>query len=303
MSKRVLITGAYGFIGRYTAKQYKKMGYMVIGLGHGDWLEDEHTFWGIDFWHSCDITMENLILYAEGIDVIVHCAGSGSVGFSIKNPMLDFERTVSTTQFVLEYIRKYAPKVKLVYPSSAAVYGMVDKLPITTEDDLNPISPYGVHKKIAEELCQLYCKQYNISVAIIRLFSVYGEGLEKQLLWDACKKIEAGNNLFWGTGEETRDWIHVSDVAELLYIASKKANSECIIVNGGSGKNISISKILECLFYFFDSLNKPKFGGEKDIGNPAHYLADIAIITKWGWSPKIDFETGIDQYVQWYKGR
>lgn len=297
----VLITGAHGFIGRYVARYYKDMGYTVIGMGHGIWDQKEYTAWGIDFWYECDITMDNLVSYAKDAEIIVHCAGSGSVGFSVENPMLDFERTVWTTHFVLEYIRRFSKNTKLIYPSSAAVYGLAEQLPIKEDSPLTPISPYGVHKKIVEELCQMYARQYGISVIVMRLFSVYGDGLRKQLLWDACRKLEKSNSVFWGTGTESRDWIHVKEVARLLYMAREKANNKCPILNVGSGQNVRIADVLNYLFSSFKTPLKPEFGGEVNLGNPEHYWANVQQIRQWGWQNKISLEDGIKEYVKWYK--
>lgn len=301
MNKKVLITGAFGFIGRYTAKCFAKNGWKVIGLGHGEWSRQEWQTWGIKEWHTTDITIDSLLNYAGEPDVIVHCAGSGSVGFSIDHPLQDFERTAQTTQYILEFVRVYSPKTKIVYPSSAAVYGAVNQIPTPEDSLLNPISPYGVHKKITEELCRLYAKQYNLSVAIIRLFSIYGAGLRKQLLWDACNKLEINDTFFFGTGLETRDWVHVDDVASLLYLAHEKANSTCPIVNGGSGAGILIKDVLSTVFSLFNRKDKPRFIGTKDIGNPMHYQADIQRIGAWGWKPKVNFHQGIEEYVRWYQ--
>ena len=87
------------------------------------------------------------------------------------------------------YKRQYSYNTKLIYPSSAAVYGFSNNLPLKEYSDLNPISPYGYHKKIVEELCRMYVEQYAVKVVVLRLFSVYGKELKKQLLWDACKKL------------------------------------------------------------------------------------------------------------------
>jgi Nucleoside-diphosphate-sugar epimerases len=301
MSHIVLVTGAHGFVGRYTARQYKNMGYTVLGMGHGDWKSDELNCWGIDFWYECDITMDNLIAHVKDIEVIVHCAGSGSVGFSIENPMHDFERTVWTTHLVLEYIRKFSPNTKLIYPSSAAVYGNSKILPIKENSELKPISPYGVHKKIAEELCKLYAQQYKLNIIVLRLFSVYGNGLKKQLLWDACRKIKNGQNRFWGTGNESRDWIHIEDVAKIFYIAREKANEDCLIVNIAGGVSVTIKDVLGQLFDYLGVISRPVFGGEVNTGNPLHYLADINILSAWDWEKTIDLDFGIKEYVRWYK--
>lgn len=301
LAKRVLVTGAYGFIGRYTAKEFHKSGFYVIGLGHGTWGQDEASVWGVDEWHVGDVTMDALQTYALDCDVIVHCAGSGSVGFSISNPMKDFERTVWTTHYVLEFIRLYSPSTRFVYPSSAAVYGNQDKLPLSVSMSPNPISPYGVHKKIVEELCQMYANQYGSRIAILRLFSVYGNGLRKQLLWDACRKLSEKVNEFWGTGEETRDWVHVFDVARSMLIAVEYASPKCPVVNIGNGHGSKISDILKMVFKSFGENEQPYFGGQINVGNPNHYVADVREIKRWGWQPQITLEDGIDKYVRWFQ--
>ena len=301
MKDSVLITGAHGFLGRYVAKIYGQAGFYVIGLGHGTWSVSEAKAWGIDEWYHADVDMDSLQSYASDVSVIVHCAGSGSVGFSLANPMKDFERTVWTTHYVLEYIRTFSPQTRLLYPSSAAVYGNQETLPVTVDMTPNPISPYGVHKNIVEELCVMYAKQYGVRVAVLRLFSVYGNGLRKQLLWDACNKLSQGIHTFWGTGEETRDWVHVSDVAKAFLIVGEKASSMCPVVNVGTGHAVKIKEVLDTLFDAYGAKERPVFGGELNAGNPNHYAADISAITRWGWHPSADLTQGINEYVRWYR--
>lgn len=301
MLKRVLVTGAHGFLGRYVAKIYGQAGFYVIGLGHGRWSASEAREWGVDEWHHADVDMDSLQKYASDASIIIHCAGSGSVGFSLSNPMKDFERTVWTTHYVLEYIRTSSPQTRLLYPSSAAVYGNQEHLPLTTDMMPNPISPYGVHKNIVEELCDMYAKQYGVHVAVLRLFSVYGNGLKKQLLWDACSKLSQGINSFWGTGEETRDWVHVSDVAQAFLMAGEKASPKCPVVNVGTGKAVRIKEVLDTLFDAYGAQERPVFGGEVNAGNPNHYVADVTAMTEWGWHPSVDLTQGIMEYVRWYR--
>lgn len=301
MTKTALVTGAYGFIGRHIARQLERDGWHVIGLGHGSWVRDEWRKWGVAEWRSTDITLEALITYAGEPDIIVHCAGSGSVGFSMTHPYQDFQRTVSTTLAVLEYVRLYAPLAKVSYPSSAGVYGMVKKLPITESEPLSPISPYGVHKCLAEELCASYARHFSISVAVVRLFSVYGTGLRKQLLWDASQKIMSGKNNFSGTGEEIRDWLHIEDAASLLIIAVNNASAECPVVNGGTSNGISVREILTEIFALFEHTDIPNFSGVVRSGDPAGYLADISLAKQWGWEPKIELRNGLSEYAHWFK--
>ena len=300
MSGTVLVTGAYGFIGRNVAKHYANAGRVVIGMGHGSWAREEWRQWGISEWHTADITTDALLTYAGSPDVIVHCAGSGSVGFSMTHPQQDFQRTVGTTVAVLEFIRLHAPQVRVVYPSSAGVYGVAEKLPIAESDPLVPVSPYGVHKKISEEMCCSYAKHFGVSVAIVRLFSVYGIGLRKQLLWDACTKVCNGGNTFFGSGMETRDWLHVNDAASLIFAAGERASAAYQIVNGGSGQGVSVSELLSELFACFGRSEAPQFSGASRIGDPLHYVADVSGPLNWGWQPKTPWREGVREYAEWF---
>lgn len=297
--KTVVITGAAGFIGRYVAREFAKKDWRVIGLGRGNWIDWRD--YGLDAWYSVDIKLDSLLEHAGQPDAIVHCAGGASVGFSIDCPAMDFDMTVHTTSIVLDFIRIHSPASKFVYLSSAAVYGQVQVLPVTEDSPLNPVSPYGLHKQMSEALCQLYAIQYGVSVIIVRLFSIYGPGLRKQLLWDACKKIQKGNCVFFGTGGEVRDWLHVEDAANLLFIATQKASSICPVVNVGSGLGVSVKDILLCLSNQFFTDNPPIFTSETKVGDPDKYVADITKAQLWNWEPKIKWRDGLSEYVEWYK--
>jgi UDP-glucose 4-epimerase len=301
MSKLALVTGAYGFIGRNVARLFANAGWMVVGIGHGSWTREEWRQWGISEWHSASIMPDVLLTYAGSPEVIVHCAGSGSVGFSMTHPFQDFQRTVATTVAVLEFMRLHAPKARMVYPSSTGVYGVVASLPIMESAPLLPVSPYGVHKRIAEEMCHLYARNFGVASAIVRLFSVYGVGLRKQLLWDACMKIRNGDNTFFGSGLETRDWLHISDAAELLMAAGKCASTECPVVNGGSGQGVMVREVLSELFGEFDRNDQPVFSGVSRSGDPASYVAETSLARSWGWQPKIQWRDGIREYARWFK--
>lgn len=299
--KTLLVTGAYGFVGRHVARAAAAQGYRVIGIGHGNW--DRHAWrqWGLQDWHADDVTVETLATYAGQPDVIVHCAGSGSVGFSMTAPVLDFNRTVTTTLSVLEFIRQSAPDARLVLPSSAGIYGKCADLPIRIDSAKSPSSPYGLHKLMAEQLCQSYATHYNVKSAIVRLFSVYGTGLRKQLLWDACCKISAGHATFFGTGEETRDWIHIEDAAGLLLAAVAHAGADCPIANGGTGLAIAIRSILTQLCDALGTGLAPGFDGAQRAGDPMHYQADISQALAWGWKPGKNLAEQLRAYAIWFR--
>jgi len=300
-AKQVVVTGAHGFLGRHVGRIFSENGYTVMGLGHGTWLRSEWRLWGFSDWHSCDITLESLNTYVQQPDVVVHCAGSGSVGHSLTHPKQDFERTVLTSLTVLEFLRLYSPQTAFVYPSSAAVYGNVDALPILESAPLNPLSPYGVNKKIVEELIRSYAQYFSLPVAISRFFSLYGPGLRKQLLWDACTKIEKGDFDFYGTGHEVRDWLHVQDASRLLLTLSSQASSDAVIVNGGTGTGTTVNEVVTTLIRKLNKQDSPRFLKIQKPGDPPGYIADIKKATGYGWKPEISIEYGIDEYINWHR--
>ena len=302
MIKTVLVTGAYGFLGRSVAINYSKKGFNVVGAGHAAWKNDEWRMFGMSEWREGDIAIDMLASCGVRPDVIVHCAGSGSVGFSLEFPYHDFQRTVMSTLAVLEFVRLLSPATRIVYPSSAAVYGISKILPISEDNPLLPVSPYGMHKKFSEELCQSYAERFDVSVSIVRFFSIYGDGLKKQLLWDACKKIQQGINYFSGNGMEMRDWLHIDDAVNLIGIAAKNASNRCSIVNGGSGEGVTVQEILKEVFLASNAEIEPAFSNEVRIGDPAHYIADINSAIELGWRPKIKWREGIHNYVNWFNG-
>ncbi len=298
--KKILITGAKGFLGSNTAKYFKTMGYKTYGIGHGDLLVDECKNIGLDYWYKSDISIEAIRDIGQQFDVILHCGGSGSVGFSVENPYLDFKKTVDGTLEVLEYMRLYNPKAHLIYPSSPAVQGEHPDSPIKEEYIGKPASPYGYHKKIAEDLCQSYSEKFGLQVSIVRFFSVYGNGLKKQLLWDACHKIKEADSevIFWGTGQETRDFIHISDVLK-LFNAIILDNNKFIIINGGSGIKHRVDEIVYLIKKYLNSKAEIAFNGQTNTGNPIHYWADLEKTKHLGWSAKTTFEAGLKGYIEW----
>jgi UDP-glucose 4-epimerase len=276
---RALITGAHGFVGRHVARRLADLGYTVTGLGHGDWTDDDPANWGLSAWRSADVDGETLAEHGGTPDLIAHCAGSGSVPYSLERPREDFRRTVEATLSVLDFVRLHAPSARVVLPSSAAVYGLAEQLPITVDAPLRPLSPYGVHKKMAEDLARSYAAHFGVSVAIVRLFSVYGPGLRKQLLWDACRKITGGAASFGGDGQETRDWLHVDDAAALLAAAAAAATPACPTFLRGAPAT---------------------FSGKVRPGDPRHFLADVDGALALGWKPVHRLEDGLDAYADWF---
>lgn len=300
--KSILITGAKGFLGSNVSKYFKASGYKTYGIGHNRLSAPDHIDSSLDYWKEDDISMRAILEFKSDFDTIVHCAGSGSVRFSIEHEAEDYKRTVNGTLEVLEYMKIHNPKAYLIYPSSPAVQGEHSDKPRKEEYVGTPVSPYGYHKKTTEELCQTFSKKFGLNIAIIRLFSIYGIGLKKQLLWDACNKILNANKeaIFWGSGEEVRDFIHISDVMSLFDMILN-TRDKFLIINGGTGVRNTVKHIVETIRDSIDPSISIKFDNQEDVGNPIYYYADTQKLTKYGYKVSKNLKQEVKNYVEWVK--
>lgn len=299
---KVLITGGHGFIGRNIAKHLSEKGCKIYGVGRGNWVGCYGAKdFGYSGWVSANVSIDAMDNLISNPDVIINCAGSGSVKASIEGPHSDFKSNVGVAAEVLEYARLHAPLAKIIMLSSAAVYGSIEKMPIKEGEDIKPISPYGYNKKIVEILSESYKENYNLDILVLRLFSVYGAGLRKQLLWDACNKIIDRNYFFHGSGNELRDWIHVLDVAELISLLLLNFDSCKKILNGATGEGVSTNEVLKIICDEFECTTPIKFSGKIRSGDPINYVADVSQIEELGWRPSVNLIQGVIDYVKWFK--
>jgi len=302
VGQTVLVTGGYGFLGRAVARKFKNAGYRVVGIGRGRWSPEEAVAHGFDSWLDAGVSLSSLMTLNERFELVAHCAGNGSVGYSITHPLEDFYKTVQGTADLLEFLRLAHSTALLVYPSSAAVYGAKPDEPILETTGLNPISPYGFHKKIVEELLQSYSRSFGIRVAVIRFFSIYGPGLTKQLLWEAGMKLmsrEQGPASFWGTGGETRDWISGEDAAG-LFMAARQCPEPYNILNGAGGVRTTVRQTVELLRDALKSEREIVFNDAVRAGDPRFYHADISRAEALGWRPTVPFAQGVERYAAWF---
>lgn len=233
--------------------------------------------------------------------ILIHCAGSSSISESVEDPLTDFQKNVGITAYVLDVIRRVAPNCKFITLSSAAVYGNPLNLPVAESAQCSPISPYGVHKLIAENLIENYSRLYGISYAILRVFSAYGTGLKKQVIYDLCKKITNTKSDYIdviGTGSESRDFIHVYDICRAIEIVAH--NDITGTLNLGSGTQTTVLELVSLLRKHFNSSKPIRFTGHIRSGDPHNWQADISEFTRLGFMNITPLEVGLREYCDWY---
>jgi len=234
-------------------------------------------------------------------DVYIHCIGSPTVFFAQKNPHLDFENTIVSLSIALESIRKFSSKTLFVLVSSAAVYGGGDG-PLAEESICKPLSVYGSNKRIAELLLLEYSEQFNLSTLILRPFSVYGDELKKQVIYDLYKKLNTPSIqhlVIDGMGSELRDFIHISDIAAGIdHLVNNRITG---VVNLGTGKSTSLSDLTLILGGLVNPTNSISFSGVSSPLNPQMLVADTHYAKSLGIEIEVDLINGLDSFVNHMK--
>jgi UDP-glucose 4-epimerase len=296
----VLITGVAGFLGRYAARHFAQRGWQVIGM---DILPQENVpLESLNYYRRVALPGTGLseVIASYPPDVCVHCAGRAAVGLSVIDPVADFDSGPKLVVDVLNALRQQAPNCRFIFLSSAAVYGNPISLPVNENHPLSPLSPYGYHKWQAELICQEFSRIYGFQTASVRIFSAYGPGLRRQVVWDICQKALVQQRIILqGTGSESRDFIYASDIALALELVSMKAPMQGEVYNLASGQQIPISDLAHKLLEVLGLQRELSFDGQLPVGTPLNWQADISRLAELGFSSKISLDHGLGIFARW----
>lgn len=291
---KILITGVYGFVGKNLFLKFKDK-FKVIGIGRRKKNQKK-----LKNLIDKKINLKNLLSLDFNPDIILHCAGSGSVTKSYKNKKLDYEKNVNTTKEIIRFIKYLNKKPRLLYFSSAAVYGdHCNK----SNKKIKPVSPYGRNKLLSERILLNASKSLDFNLVIMRFYSIYGKGLKKQLVWDACKKIVKGNNNFFGSGEEIRSWINIKDVVSVVEHLLKNKTPKNSILDIYTDDILKNKDLLKILFKIFKFNFNPEFNNKSKKGDPRKQVVDDFNFKNINWKKKVSISDGLKEYVKWFRSQ
>lgn len=242
----------------------------------------------------------------NNIDIIVHLAAMAGVRPSIEMPEKYYNVNINGTLKILEACKERKIK-NFIFASSSSVYGNNLKTPFTEIDNVDyPISPYAASKKAGELLCHTYYHLYDISVACLRFFTVYGPRQRPDLAIHKFTKLILNNKEipFYGNGNTERDYTYIDDIIDGIIKAMNWINKDekvYEIFNLGESKTISLNQMVQTL----EKVIGKRATINKLPNQPGDVNKTFADISKskeiLGYNPKTDFEDGISKFVEWYK--
>ena len=292
---KTIVTGGGGFIGSHLCEKLVEEGHSVtiidnFSIGRKTNLKKIKN--------KVKIINKDIRNYSsikklfKNVDNVFHLAALADIVPSIENPDDYYSTNVTGTYNVLKLSSENKVK-RFIYSASSSCYGIPIQYPTKEIANINPQYPYALTKRLGEELVIHFSNVYKLNASSLRFFNVYGPRARTSGTYGAvfgvflAQKFAKKPFTIVGDGKQTRDFTYVSDIVEAIIKVSKKKNITGEIFNVGSGKTISVNKIVELLKG--KKINIPKRPGEPDIT----FACIKKIKRKTGWKPKISIEKGI----------
>ena len=319
--KYILITGGAGYIGSHTNLELKRKGYRTVifdnlSLGHKEFVKDDNFIYG-DLKNISDLKE---VFKKYDIAAVIHFAALSKVGESTKDPQMYYYNNVINTLNLLDVMRTYDVK-KIIFSSTAAVYGNPESIPITEESEIKPINPYGSSKAMIENILKDYDKAYNFKFVSLRYFNACGADASAKIgewhvpethLLPLILDVVIGkqdNIKIFGTDYNTkdgtciRDYIHVTDLADahILALEYLLKDNRSNIFNLGNGEGYSVKEIIDAV----ETITKKKIQrieNERREGDPAILIANPLKAKKiLKWKTRYDLENIVKSAWEWHK--
>jgi len=309
--RKVVVTGGAGFLGSHLTEALVKKGCEVTILdnlsdGYMENLADVLKSGKVQFVKGDVRDAETCVKTVEGADVVFHEAAQINPVLAVENPTLDFEINARGTLNMLEAARKN--DVKKFMFASTNVYANPKYLPIDENHPIDLLSPYAASKLSGEAYCIVYNNTYGLKTVRLRYTNIYGPRQrstknESGVITIFINCVRNGKRpMIFGDGEQTRDFIYVSDIVDANILAAESEQSPGEVFNIGYGKETSINTLAETLRKIS---NKEDLIPERGPERAADFRRCAADITKagkvLGFKPKVPLETGLRKTLDWWK--
>ena len=306
-----LITGGAGFIGSTLANHLSNENSVIVidDLSMGK-EENLLKCSNLEFING-SVTDEKLmedILSNNKFDYIFHLAAIASVADSVERPVETHQINFESVLMLLELIRKYQKDLKrLVFSSSAAVYGDEPTLPKKEESVIRPLTPYAVDKFAAEQYVLDYNHLYGVKTSAVRFFNVYGPNQNPEspysgvisILVDRYKKMQNGEEAqftLFGDGSQSRDFVFVEDVIQALLLVATKEEALGRQFNVGTGNALTLNDLISVIDEALGINLRVKYEVERD-GDIKDSVADISRLKSLGYKPNFSVQDGMKKYL------
>ena len=308
----ILVTGGAGFIGSTLANHLGKENVVIVvddlSMGKVENLEMDRNITFIEGDVADSVLMEEIIR-ANQFDYIFHLAAVASVADSVARPVETHRVNFESVLMLLELVRKYQPNLKrIVFSSSAAVYGDEPTLPKKEESIIRPLTPYAIDKFAAEQYVLDYCHLYDVPGSAVRFFNVYGPNQNPNspysgvisILVDRYKKQLAGEKTsftLYGDGSQSRDFVYIDDVIQALLLVANKEAALGQQFNVGTGKATTLLTLIQTIDQILETELALEYQPERS-GDIHDSLADISKIQSIGYLPNYDVLSGMKSYLK-----
>lgn len=305
--KRILVTGGAGFIGSHIAERLCEDNDVVVydDLSAGRESNLSGFDGKIDFVRGDVRDSDALGDAVRGVDIAYHCAAKVSVPESLEDPIGTSKVNIGGTLRLL-WESKKAGVERVIFPSSAAVYGSSPEIPKREDMRTDADSPYAASKIVGEQYCRLFTKIYDLPTVILRCFNIYGPRQDVSSPYASViprfvTAIVGGERpQVFGDGKQTRDFIYVEDVVDVFALAATATGVEGEIINVASGEGTSVLELLDQLSEITGEKPEPELLPERP-GEVKHSLADVSRAgSKLRFAPHVGLEEGLRRTVDYF---
>jgi UDP-glucose 4-epimerase len=301
----ILVTGGAGFIGSNIADAYINAGHNVIiidnmSTGVKSYINPKAVFYQMDI---CDAKISE-VFEKHRIDVINHHAAQIDLRKSVESPEFDIKVNITGSVNLLQNAVKYGVKKFIFASTGGAIYGEHDYFPADEKHPTRPYAPYGINKLTVEKYLFYYNYVYGLDYVVLRYANVYGP---RQNPLGECgviaiftdKILKGTEPLINGDGEQTRDYVYVSDVVNANVLALNATKPE--IYNIGTSKETDVNYIFDRINHYAGTNFTEKHGPPKKGEQRRSVLSFEKASEELGWQPQVDIETGLKQTTEYFK--